>query len=303
MHRAWQLIRESAIAWDQDQATRKGAALAFYTVFSLAPVLIIAIAIAGIFFGEDAARGEIVSQIRGLVGDDGARTVQAIIENAGAHKAGPLAGVAGFVTLIVGATTALAELKDGLDQIWGVPAQSASGLWYFMRKRLLSMGLILALAFLLLVSLVFSAMLTALARYWGPQDLTSLLLQGVNFLFSFGLTTALFALIYKLLPSVRIAWRDVLIGSVVTALLFSVGKYLIGVYLGNGAVTSSYGAAGSVVLILVWVYYSAQIFFLGAEFTKVYAHHFGSHANRPLRNTRVAAVLAEANKKAVASRE
>jgi len=218
-------------------------------------------------------------------------------------QTGPLAGVAGFVTLIVGATTALAELKDGLDQIWGVPAQSASGLWYFMRKRLLSMGLILALAFLLLVSLVFSAMLTALARYWGPQDLTSLLLQGVNFLCSFGLTTALFALIYKLLPSVRIAWRDVLIGSVVTALLFSVGKYLIGVYLGNGAVTSSYGAAGSVVLILVWVYYSAQIFFLGAEFTKVYAHHFGSHANRPLRNTRVAAVLAEANKKAVASRE
>ena len=283
MRRAWHLIRDSVIAWDRDRAARKGAALAFYTVFSLAPVLVIAIAIAGIFLGRDAARGEIVSQIRGLIGEDGAHAVQAIIENAGTHKAGKLAGLAGFVTLIVGATTALAELKDGLDQIWDVPPKTASGLWYFMRKRLFSISLIFALAFLLLVSLVFSAMLTALARYWGgPQNFASAVLEVVNFIFSFALTTALFGLIYKLLPSVRIAWRDVLIGALVTAFLFSVGKYLIGVYLGNGAVTSGYGAAGSVILILIWVYYSAQIFFLGAEFTKVYAHRFGSLRAAPI---------------------
>ena len=276
----WQLVRDSIISWDKDQATRKGAALAFYTVFSLAPVLVIAISIAGLFFGKDAARGEIVDQIQGLVGTDGARAVQAVIENAGTHQAGKLAGIAGFVTLLVGATTALAELKDGLDQIWGVSAQTTAGLWYFLRKRLLSIGLILALAFLLLVSLVFSATLSALARVWGPEDLTGVLLQALNLAFSFVLTTALFAVIYKVLPSVRIAWRDVLIGSLVTALMFSVGKFLIGVYLGNSAVTSSYGAAGSVILVLIWVYYSAQIFFLGAEFTKIYARQLGSHRGR-----------------------
>jgi membrane protein len=276
----WQLVRDSIISWDKDQVTRKGAALAFYTVFSLAPVLVIAISIAGLFFGKDAARGEIVDQIRGLVGTDGARAVQAVIENAGTHQAGKLAGIAGFATLLVGATTALAELKDGLDQIWGAPPQTTAGLWYFLRKRLLSIGLILALAFLLLVSLVFSATLSALARVWGPQDLTGVLLQALNLAFSFVLTTALFALIYKVLPSVRIAWRDVLIGSLVTAVLFSVGKFLIGVYLGNSAVTSSYGAAGSLILVLIWVYYSAQIFFLGAEFTKIYARQLGSHRPR-----------------------
>jgi membrane protein len=273
----WRLLVETAMAWNNDRAPRKGAALAYYTIFSLAPILIIAIAIAGMFFGEAAARNEIVDQMRGLLGGEGARAVQAMIENAAQPGAGIFATVVGLVTLMVGATTALAELKDGLDQIWNAPPEKTSGFWYFLRKRLLSVGLILALGFLLLVSLVLSAVLAALSKRWGGNDATSLLLQGLNFLFSFGLVTALFAMIYKLLPAVRIAWADVIIGAVVTALLFNIGKLAIGMYLGNSAIASTYGAAGSLILLLIWVYYSAQIFLFGAEFTKVYAHRFGSY--------------------------
>ena len=286
----WSLIRETAAEWMADRASRKGAALAFYTVFSLAPLLILAISIAGFFFGEEAARGEIVAQMRDLLGPDGARAVQAVIENAARPEAGIWAMMLGLATLLVGATTALAELKDDLDAIWDAPPERIRGFWYFVRKRLLSMGMILALGFLLLVSLVLSAVLAALSRYWGVQDTTSFLLQALNFAFSFVLVTALFAMIYKILPAVRIAWQDVTIGAVITALLFSIGKLLIGVYIGNSAIASTYGAAGSVVLVLVWVYYSAQIFLLGAEFTKVYAFRFGSMSGH-----KPAAVAAPAN--------
>jgi membrane protein len=272
----WVLVSESVWAWVNDRASRKGAALAFYTVFSLAPILIVAIAIAGLFFGEEAARGEIYAQMSELIGPDGAQAIQAMIQSANRPEAGIAATIVGVVTLFIGATTALAELKDGLDQIWQVPNERMSGFWYFVRKRLLSIGMILSLGFLLLVSLVFSAVLTALAKRWGNFDGTGVILQGLNFLVSFVLVTVLFAMIYKILPSVRIAWRDVIIGAVVTALLFSIGKFMIGLYLGNSAIGSSYGAAGSIVLVLVWVYYSAQIFLLGAEFTKVYAHRDGS---------------------------
>jgi membrane protein len=278
---AWLLIKESVMEWSNDRASRKGAALAFYTVFSLAPILIVAIAIAGFFFGKDAARGEIFAQMSDLLGADGAHAVEAMIQNASRTGAGAVATLIGIVTLVIGATTALAELKDGLDQIWEVPPERTSGFWYFVRKRLLSIGLILSLGFLLLVSLVFSAVLTALAKRWNPSDATGAILQAANFLFAFGLVTLLFAMIYKILPSVRIAWRDVIIGALVTALLFSVGKFAIGVYLGNSAIASSYGAAGSVILVLVWVYYSAQIFLLGAEFTKVYARRYGSLRSLP----------------------
>ena len=278
---AWYLIKESVVEWTNDRASRKGAALAFYTVFSLAPILIVAIAIAGLFFGKEAARGEIYEQMADLLGAQGAQAIQAMIQNANHPGAGVFATVVGIVTLVVGATTALAELKDGLDQIWEVPPERMSGFWYFVRKRLLSIGLILSIGFLLLVSLVFSAVLTALARRWGPEDVTSVVLQTANFLFAFILVTLLFAMIYKILPSTRIAWRDVLIGSLVTAALFSIGKFAIGLYLGNSAIASSYGAAGSVILVLVWVYYSAQIFLLGAEFTKVYAHRYGSRRGLP----------------------
>jgi membrane protein len=281
LHAAWILSSESIIEWVNDRASRKGAALAFYTVFSLAPILILAIAIAGIFFGEDAARGEIFEQVRDLLGRDGALAIQAMIVNAGKTGAGVVATVVGIVTLFVGATTALAELKDGLDQIWNAPPEKTSGFWYFLRKRLLSIGLILSLGFLLLVSLAFSAVLGVLARKWGPRDATGDVLEAANFLFSFALVTLLFAMIYKILPAVRIAWRDVIIGALVTAMLFNVGKYMIGLYLGNSAIASTYGAAGSVILVLIWVYYSAQIFLLGAEFTKVYAHRYGSLRGAP----------------------
>jgi membrane protein len=277
----WHLCYETVNEWVNDRASRKGAALAFYTVFSLAPILILSIAIAGLFFGQEAARGEIFGQVKDLLGADAAAAVQAMIHSASKPGAGLLATAIGIVTLCLGATTALAELKDGLDQIWNAPPERTSGFWYFVRKRLLSVGLILSLGFLLLVSLVFSAIVSALARKWGPSDATGTVLQAVNFLFSFALVTLLFAMIYKILPSVHIAWKDVAIGSVITALLFSVGKFLIGVYLGNSAVASSYGAAGSVILVLIWVYYSAQIFLLGAEFTKVYAHRYGSRRNLP----------------------
>ena len=278
---AWDLCYESVNEWINDRASRKGAALAFYTVFSLAPILILSIAIAGLVFGQEAARGEIYDQVRGLLGGDAAAAIQAMVQNASRPGAGIIATLIGVVTLIVGATTALAELKDGLDQIWRAPPEKTSGFFYFLRKRLLSVGLILSLGFLLLVSLALSALISAMARRWGPADSTGVVLQAVNFLFSFGLVTLLFAMIYKILPAVRIAWGDVVIGAVITALLFSVGKWLIGLYLGNSAVASSYGAAGSVILVLVWVYYSAQIFLLGAEFTKVYAHRFGSRRGLP----------------------
>jgi membrane protein len=281
VHAAWVLVSESIMEWMNDRASRKGAALAFYTVFSLAPILILSIAIAGLFFGQDAARGEIFDEVRDLIGPDGALAIQAMIQNASRPGAGTLATLVGLVTLFIGATTALAELKDGLDQIWHAPPEKTSGFWYFLRKRLLSIGLILSLGFLLLVSLAFSAVLTVLAKRWGPQDVTGVVLQVINFLFSFVLVTLLFAMIYKILPAVRIAWRDVIIGAVTTALLFNIGKFMIGLYLGNSAVASSYGAAGSVILVLIWVYYSAQIFLLGAEFTKVYAYRYGSRRGVP----------------------
>ena len=281
LREAWDLVYESVNEWINDRASRKGAALAFYTVFSLAPILILAIAIAGFFFGKDAARGEIFLQISDLLGRDGAQAIQAMIENASRPGAGAVATFLGFATLFVGATTALVELKDGLDQIWDAPPERTSGFWYFVRKRLLSVGLILSLGFLLLVSLALSAVLSVLGRKWILGSATGTVLQALNFLISFALVTLLFAMIYKILPAVRIAWRDVIIGALVTALLFNVGKFMIGLYLGNSAITSTYGAAGSVILVLIWVYYSAQIFLLGAEFTKVYAHRYGSRRGTP----------------------
>ncbi len=272
----WNLARDSIDGWLRHQVSRTGAALAFYTVFSLAPVLILSIAIAGLFFGEKAARGEIVEQIRGLIGTTGATAVQAVLENAGRSAAGIPATIVSVVTLIIGANTALAELKTGLDQIWDVPSERRQGFWYFVRTRVLSAGIILALGFLLLVSLVISAALAALERFWGGDQVVNVVAGWLNAALSFALVVVLFGTIYKLLPSVRIAWRDVFIGAVVTALLFTIGKFAIGAYLGNSGLASTYGAAGSVVLLLVWVYYSAQVFLFGAEFTRSYAYQIGS---------------------------
>jgi membrane protein len=274
----WSLMRDAADGWFDHRASRTGAALAFYTVFSLAPVLTLSIAIAGFFFGEAAARGEIVDQIGDLVGPQGAQLVQSVLQNASRPGAGFIATVVSIVTLILGANTALAELKTGLDQTWNVPPEKRTGFWYSVRTRLLSVGLILSLGFLLLVSLVISAALTALERFSRGEMLINTILTWINFLFAFVLVATLFATIYKVLPSVKIAWRDVTIGSLVTAILFTAGKFAIGVYIGNSGVASTYGAAGSVVLILIWVYYSAQILLYGAEFTHAFAYRFGSYA-------------------------
>ncbi len=272
---------DAANGWLDHRASRTGAALAFYTVFSLAPVLTLSIAIAGFVFGEAAARGEIVDQIGDLVGPQGAQLVQSVLQNASRPGAGFIPTVVSIATLILGANTALAELKTGLDQTWNVPPEKRTGFWYSVRTRLLSVGLILSLGFLLLVSLVISAALTALERFSRGEMLINTVLTWINFLFAFVLVTALFATIYKVLPSVKIAWRDVTIGSLVTAILFTAGKFVIGAYIGNSGVASTYGAAGSVVLLLIWVYYSAQILLYGAEFTHAFAYRFGSYAKDP----------------------
>ncbi len=272
----WTLVKDSVNGWMSHQASRTGAALAFYTVFSLAPILLLSIAIAGFFFGAQAARGEIFEQISELIGPAGAATVQTVIQHAGESGAGTMTTIISVLTLIVGANTALVELKSGLDQIWDVPSERRTGFWYFLRTRLLSVGVILALAFMLLVSLVISAGLTALEKLARGEALLNIALEWVNLLFSFVLVAALFGTIYKVLPSVRIAWRDVMVGALVTAALFTIGKFAIGAYIGNSGLASTYGAAGSVILVLLWVYYSAQIFLFGAEFTRSYAYRFGS---------------------------
>ena len=273
------LLRSVVDGFFRDRTSTQAAALAYYTVFSLAPLLIISIYIAGFFFGEEAARGEIVQQLTSLVGTDSAHSIEDLVRNAARPGTGSIAALIGFATLLFGATTVFAELKGGLDRIWDVEPGTVAGFVYMLRKRLLSFGMILAIGFLLLVSLVFSAVLAAMQRYWFIDPAAGSLLEALNFLVSYLLVAALFASIYKLMPAVRIAWRDVVAGSLVTSLLFGIGKHLLGFYLGRSAVASAYGAAASVVLILLWVYYSALIFLLGAEFTKAWSQLYGSRRN------------------------
>jgi len=274
----WSLTSEAASSWMDDYAASMGAALAYYTMFSIAPLLLIVVSIAGLLFGEQAARGEIYDQLASLMGADGAYALQALLERANHPATGVWATLFGVGALVVGATTVFSELQNALDRIWRAPARKKStGWWNLLRSRLLSFGMILGIAFLLMVSLVVSAVLSALGRFWGPmfkewEAAAHLIDLGV----SFGLVAVLFAMIYKLIPRVRIAWRDVWVGAAVTAGLFAAGKFLIGLYLGKSSVASAFGAAGSLVVMMVWVYYSAQIFLLGAEFTWVFAHTYGS---------------------------
>ncbi len=273
----WLLVRQSVVAWIDDDAASKGAALAYYTLFSLAPLLLIVISVAGLVFGAEAARGEIFGQLQGLVGAPGAAAVQGLLESVNRPADGWAATALGVVLMLVGATTVFAELQNTLDRIWRAPERPAGGLWQLLRARVLSFGLILGLGFLLMVSLVASAALAALQRWWAPQFLGwSQALAVLDQASSFALVTLLFAMIYKLMPRVRIHWTDVWVGALVTAALFAIGRLLLGAYLGLAAVSAGFGAAGSLVVVLVWVYYSAQIFLLGAEFTWVYAHVLGS---------------------------
>ncbi len=276
-HQMKKILLESLKAWIDHRASSKGAALAFYTLFSMTPILMLAIAVAGYFFGVQAAQGEIIGQIRGLVGPNGAQAIQALLAAARDPISGLMATIIAIVLLVVGATSVFVELKDSLDEMWGVAQPRHSAFLTLLRTRFLSFGLVLVLAFLLLISLVISAALAVLERYVGAMWGSSVaVLSGVSSIISFGVIACLFAVIYKMLPDAPLSWRDVWIGAVFTAALFSLGKYVIGLYLGNSGVASSFGAAGSVIALLLWVYYSAQIFFLGAEFTRQYALRYGS---------------------------
>jgi membrane protein len=275
---AMKLVKDSANAWVDDRAPSMGAALSYYTVFSIAPLLLIVIAVAGLVFGTDAAQGAIVGQLQGLLGERAAQTIQDVLRSVSEPHEGVLATLIGVAVLLLGATTVFAELQDDLDRVWKAPARAKpTGVWGWVRSRILSFGIILAFGFLLLVSLVASASIAALGKWWGPAfgDWEALA-HAVNFVVSFALITVMFALIYRFMPHVKVQWRDVWIGSVVTALLFSIGKLLIGLYIGKSSVASGFGAAGSLAILLVWVYYSAQVFLLGAEFTRVFAQTHGS---------------------------
>jgi membrane protein len=268
------LVKQAGGAWMKDRAPTMGAALAFYSAFALAPLLIIVIALAGAVWGADAARGAIVGQLAGMVGAPAAEAIQALLRAAQQTKTGMFAAVVGIVTTLVGATTLVVELQDDLDYIWKAPTRPGSGLVSLLRARILSLGIILAIGFLLLISLIVSGALVAFRTYlgWYFPDAALFLLHMSDVLFSLGAETVLFAMLYKWLPNVRIAWKDVWIGAFITALLFSVGRVAIGLYLGRSAIASAYGAAGTLAVLLLWLYYSAQVFLFGAEVTCVYAN-------------------------------
>lgn len=271
------LVREAVNDWIDDRAMSRGAAIAYYTVFSLAPLLLLVIAIAGLVWGEEAARGAIMGQLSGLTGPKGAEALEGMIRSASNTSSGILATVVSIGLLILGATSVFAELQDSLNQMWNAPPSKISTWWSWLRVRMLSLSLIGAIAFLLLVSLVISALMTAIGDHLSGGALeVGFLIEAANFLIGLTITAALFGAIYKILPDVRISWADVAIGGMVTSVLFHIGKYAIALYIGFSDLASSYGAASALVIILIWVYYSAQIFLLGAEFTKVYAFTFGS---------------------------
>ena len=273
------MVKQAFAAWVDDYAPSMGAALAYYTLFSMAPLLLIAVSIAGLVFGPDAARGEIFAQLNDLIGDEGAAAVQSLLQSLNRPAQGVAGTVIGSATLLIGAASVFGELQNSLDRIWRVPPRRGAGLWTLIRARLVSFGMVLGIGFLLVVSLIASAAIAAFGkRYANAFGGWALVAEALNFAISFAVVTALFAMIYKILPRVRIGWRDVWIGAAVTALLFALGKSLIGVYLGRSGVASGFGAAGSLIVVILWTYYSAQIFLLGAEFTHVYARACGSHS-------------------------
>ncbi len=275
---SWPLIRSVAQAWSNDNIASMGAALAYYTIFSLAPLLLVLVTIAGLVFGNDAAQHAMLQQLTDLVGANGTEVIGAILNGARNSHEGAISLTIGAATLFVGATTVFAELQRDIDIIWKVPKARvrSNGIWGLVKVRLLSFTLIVGVGFLLIVSLTVSAAIAALSTLWGEWFKVEIMLHIINTLVSIAVFSALFALIYKLLPSASIAWRDVWLGALVTASLFSLGKFAIGLYIGKSAIASSFGAAGAFVVLIVWIYYSAQIFLLGTEFTYVYACAHGS---------------------------
>ena len=283
-----QVFKAAAQHWVNDYAQSMGAALAFYTMFSIAPLLLIVIAVAGAVFGEEAARGEIFHQLDELLGAHGTSAVQGLLESAGKRADNVLAAVFGSALLFIGATSVFAELQDALDRIWRAPHRTpqSSGLRGLVRARLLSFGMILGIGFLLIVSLAFSAGLAALGRWWDPLSRGWLSVANtVELGLSVVLLTVVFAMIYKIMPRARVDWRDVWVGAAVTSMLFIVGKLLIGLYIGKSGISTAFGAAASLIVVLLWVYYSAQIFLFGAEFTWAYSYKFGSRKGQAPQDT------------------
>ena len=271
----WGLFKDAGIHWMDDNAPRLGAALAYYTAFSLAPLLVIVIAIVGLVYGREAVTGQLAGQIESLVGEDGAKAVQSMVASASQPTSGAVATILGVVMLLVGALGLFGQLQDAVNTVWKVQPKPGRGILGFFRDRLLSLSMVLGSAFLLLVSLVVSAGLAAMGSLFGEWNAMGVG-QVLNFAVNFVVITLLFAMIYRFLPDAKIAWRDVWFGAVFTTLLFILGKFLIGMYLGKTGTASAYGAAGSLAALLIWLYYSAQIFLFGAELTKVHADRSGA---------------------------
>ena len=276
----WSLLKETVDEWQRDKVSQMAAALAYYTLFSIAPLLVIAVAVAGAVFGQEAARGEVVAQIQGLLGKAGAEVVQTALANTQNPQSGN--GIVPFIistlALIFGASGVFIQLQDSLNAVWNVEPSPQAGVKAVVRKRIFSFAMVITIGFILMVSLVVSTTLAALSTFTNQLfPALESLWRLVNIGISLGVFTLLFALIYKYLPDIHIAWKDVLVGAFFTSILFSIGKELLGFYLGNGSFGSAYGAAGSVVTILAWIYYAVQIMLFGAEFTQVYTRKYGSH--------------------------
>lgn len=270
------LATETYKKWSEHNAPRLGASVAFYSVLSFAPLLVLLTAVIALVFGQQSAQGALINEARQLIGDRGAETVQSLLKNAQKPSSGIFASLVAFATLLFGASGVFTELQAALNVIWESTAKSASGFIGIIKQRLFSFGMVLSVGFLLLVSLLISAALTYVGHSFGELvPMPSFILQTINFLVSFAVITVLFGLMFKYVPTAKVSWRDVGVGAVGTALLFTIGKFLLGLYLGRASVGSTYGAAGSFVAVIVWIYYSAQIFFFGAEFTRVYAEARG----------------------------
>jgi membrane protein len=264
----WTIFRQTFSAWSKREAPTLGAALAFYTILSLAPLVVLVVSIVAIVFGRSTAQNDLLGQVKSLIGPQGSEAVKAIIQHAQKPAAGAFASVIGVVTLLFGASGVFSQLRSALNKIWDIQPKNAGGLWGTIKQNVFSFGMVLAVGFLLMVSLVVSAALAAIGKYFGGLlPMPEVVLHLVNLIISFAGISVLFALIFRYVPDTRMPWKDLWVGSMVTALLFSAGKFLIGLYLGKAAVGSAYGAAGSLVAVLVWVYYSAMIFLFGAEYT------------------------------------
>lgn len=273
----WAMLKETFSDWSEDNAARLAAALAYYTVLSIAPLLVLAVSVAGLVFGEEAARGQLASELSGFVGPEAGKGIQGLLAHAKSPSEGTLGSIVGIVVLLLGASGVFGELQSSLNTIWEVAPKPGRGIWGFLRQRFFSVTMVLGVAFLLLVSLVLSAVLAGVGKSL-EQALPggAVLWQVVNFVISLFVIALLFALLFKVVPDAKVQWRDVRIGAAFTAVLFVIGKFALGLYLGRASVASPYGAAGSLIVLVIWVYYAAQILFLGAEFTQVYARHRGS---------------------------